>query len=545
MLSLLPCFAAPTPANGDELEKLLRRPLSPSSVVLLPKYAADPRVAERLTLALRSPNADTRGVAARVVNLAALKSVLPAVSAALSAESDSDAAKEEMRTLISLGGTAEGETILAAARRLAPALDPELARMVARFRGPEAIPLYFSALRHLALSPPDRKAFFRLATREQADRLVGASALAFGRKDSAAWQAILNVAGNLGLKLDEPVFLEALRSQDTVFRGEAAWYLARAHCESPPANSEAILAAISAPRGETEVGDPELHFGEEMLRRVLGRPAVEDAAWIACLESAPDCHLDSDFQQSPLLRFLTPGERQAIERRNGKNLPQEVKSVTAKPVPLPREKELRLVTGLPKGIVRDLFEQEGCDGRRGWFAVAALRFRVDGLPSNISLESAPQWASCRRAAESLFLMALAPEDENVPSESVRTYVVPLASTAMLCNEGSRFSQGPRAGPGPGVVRVRAKVEPPRLLKKIQPMYPTLARKAREEGVSIYEAIITPEGCVRDLKLLKSSAPLLDVSGLLAISQWRYRPASLDGRPVNVYLTVTVTFRLDT
>jgi hypothetical protein len=532
------------PANGDELEKLLRRPLSPGSIVLLTKYPADPRVAERLTLALRSRDAATRGVAARVVNLAALRAILPAVVTALSAESDPEAAKEEVRTLISLGGPTHDETVLAAARRLAPALDRELVRMVARLRGPQVISLYFSTLRSLALAPSDREAFFRLATREQADHLLGASARAFGSKDSAAWQAILNVAGDLGLKLDEPVFVEALRSRDTVFRGEAAWYLARAHCESSPANSEEILAAISGPEAAAPGDDPELRFGAEMLRRVLGRPAVEDVAWIACLESNPDCHLDSDFEVSPLLSFLTPREREAIERRNGRALPQEAKSAAEKPAPLPREKGLRLVTGLPKGIVRDLFERERCGGsvRSGAFSVAVLRFRGDGLPSSVLLQEAPQRTSCRRAAESLFLMALAPEDEYVPSESARTYVVPLASAEMLCNEGSSYSQSASAGPD-GIVRVRAKVEPPRLLKKIKPIYPMAAWQYHEQGISIYEAIITPAGCIRDLKLLRSSTPLLDVAGILAISQWRYRPATLDGRPVSVYLTVTVTYSL--
>jgi outer membrane biosynthesis protein TonB len=33
-------------------------------------------------------------------------------------------------------------------------------------------------------------------------------------------------------------------------------------------------------------------------------------------------------------------------------------------------------------------------------------------------------------------------------------------------------------------------------------------------------------------------------GMEAISRWQYQPATLDGRPVRVYLTVTVTFRLN-
>src|SRR6266498_3233107 len=52
-----------------------------------------------------------------------------------------------------------------------------------------------------------------------------------------------------------------------------------------------------------------------------------------------------------------------------------------------------------------------------------------------------------------------------------------------------------------------------------------------------------EGGVEDVKVLKSVNPLLDASAVRAVQQWRYRPATLNGRAVRVYLTVTVTFNL--
>ena len=68
-------------------------------------------------------------------------------------------------------------------------------------------------------------------------------------------------------------------------------------------------------------------------------------------------------------------------------------------------------------------------------------------------------------------------------------------------------------------------------------------KARMEGVVILEAIITASGSVEEVKVLKSVNPLLDASAVRAVQQWRYRPATLNGRAVRVYLTVTVTFNL--
>ncbi|HLN80941.1 MAG TPA: TonB family protein [Thermoanaerobaculia bacterium] len=103
------------------------------------------------------------------------------------------------------------------------------------------------------------------------------------------------------------------------------------------------------------------------------------------------------------------------------------------------------------------------------------------------------------------------------------------------------------GTGPGTgdepLRVGGDVKAPQLVNRVEPSYPEAARKARMEGVVILEAIITASGNVEDVKVLKSVNPLLDAAATRAVSQWRYRPATLNGRAVRVYLTVTVTFNL--
>jgi protein TonB len=103
------------------------------------------------------------------------------------------------------------------------------------------------------------------------------------------------------------------------------------------------------------------------------------------------------------------------------------------------------------------------------------------------------------------------------------------------------------GTGPGTgdepLRVGGDVKAPQLVNRVEPSYPEAARKARMEGVVILEAIITANGNVEDVKVLKSVNPLLDSAATRAVQQWKYRPATLNGRAVRVYLTVTVTFNL--
>lgn len=85
---------------------------------------------------------------------------------------------------------------------------------------------------------------------------------------------------------------------------------------------------------------------------------------------------------------------------------------------------------------------------------------------------------------------------------------------------------------------------PKLLRRVEPGYSEAARKAGMEGVTILEAIVTADGNVEDVRVLKSVNLLLDASAVRAVQQWKYEPAKLDGNPIAVYLTVTTTFRLD-
>ncbi len=87
------------------------------------------------------------------------------------------------------------------------------------------------------------------------------------------------------------------------------------------------------------------------------------------------------------------------------------------------------------------------------------------------------------------------------------------------------------------------VRAPVLLERVEPDYPEAARRARIEGTVVLEAVITARGSVEEIRVLRSINPLLDQAAERAVRRWSYRPATLNGRAVRVYLTVTVDFRL--
>jgi protein TonB len=86
------------------------------------------------------------------------------------------------------------------------------------------------------------------------------------------------------------------------------------------------------------------------------------------------------------------------------------------------------------------------------------------------------------------------------------------------------------------------VRPPELVTKVQPEYPEVARRARAEGKVILEIVVNRNGEVESAKVLKSH-PLFDQAAIDAVKKWKYNPALQSGRPVKVYITVVVDFKL--
>jgi periplasmic protein TonB len=81
-----------------------------------------------------------------------------------------------------------------------------------------------------------------------------------------------------------------------------------------------------------------------------------------------------------------------------------------------------------------------------------------------------------------------------------------------------------------------------IITQTRPVYPALARQARIQGNVVLHAIIDKDGNVAQLEVV-SGHPLLVQAALDAVKQWRYKPTLLNGDPVEVDTTITVTFTM--
>lgn len=84
---------------------------------------------------------------------------------------------------------------------------------------------------------------------------------------------------------------------------------------------------------------------------------------------------------------------------------------------------------------------------------------------------------------------------------------------------------------------------PRLIKKVNPVYPAEALKKKIAGTVIVEATIDEKGKVKDGRIIKSPDPLLTDAAMGAIKQWVYEPFIINGKAKSVVFTVNVTFTL--
>lgn len=93
------------------------------------------------------------------------------------------------------------------------------------------------------------------------------------------------------------------------------------------------------------------------------------------------------------------------------------------------------------------------------------------------------------------------------------------------------------------VRLTAAMVRPQVLHSVQPRYTEAGRKAGVQGAVIVEAIINERGKVTDIHVLRGLPAGLEQSAVDAVRQWTFKPATLDGRPVKVYFTLTVNFTI--
>ena len=87
------------------------------------------------------------------------------------------------------------------------------------------------------------------------------------------------------------------------------------------------------------------------------------------------------------------------------------------------------------------------------------------------------------------------------------------------------------------------LEKPRLIREVKPFYPREPHDRKIQGAVLVEAVILENGSPGDVHVIRSLDPDLDEAAVAAARKWRFRPAMMNGSPVQVLVTIELSFTL--
>lgn len=80
--------------------------------------------------------------------------------------------------------------------------------------------------------------------------------------------------------------------------------------------------------------------------------------------------------------------------------------------------------------------------------------------------------------------------------------------------------------------------------RVEPEYPEEARQQNIQGPVVLDVRIARDGAVQEVKVL-SGQPLLADAAIAAVKQWRFKPRTWQGHPVEMQTKITLNFRMPT
>ncbi len=504
--------------------------LTPGPVALLLEAVADPATAPQIAAALGHSDPQVRGAAARVAHVAALRSLQPDLLAVLATETDRGAALEEIRAAFTAGAGLDQVTASAERLRL---VEP-MVIAYARTHGPASDSVLPTVL---ALKEPPLASFVEQATRRGRDGLGRFAAPALRDANAPLWRAVLSAAPASGTSaLPTSLLVAGLSSPGAPLRVATAWYVLSSESRPPSLPPIDAMAGPGTNAAEIEL---EQAFVFALLRRAYEGNVGRD--WATELRGAGADEWRGRLGEPAVARLLTRAEARAasaaITNGDDEEMLTKLALLPVKPLPAGDRTPMHLLPPLPAGLARDVLAVTGCEPRDDEAAAAAVLYHPDGRPKSVTMIDAARSAGCERAVRNLMSLGLTSATTETATQVVLAWLGPddLACTDVGTPETPR-----RVGRSSGRSRP---VEEPKKVRDVKPIYPAEAKSKGSQGMVLTEAVIGPNGCIRELDVISSPDRLLSQAAILSVSRWRYTPTLLEGVAVPVLMTITVNFKI--
>lgn len=133
--------------------------------------------------------------------------------------------------------------------------------------------------------------------------------------------------------------------------------------------------------------------------------------------------------------------------------------------------------------------------------------------------------------------------EKLRQKDVKIYRELNDGFQLVADTGFGIPNAPAVDEPISLSEVEGDVKAPEKFSYPQPQYTEAALKARLQGIVIVQTTIDRQGNVTYIKVLKGLPMGLNEEATKAIKQWKFKPATLNGKPVEVLYNLTVNFRL--
>lgn len=97
--------------------------------------------------------------------------------------------------------------------------------------------------------------------------------------------------------------------------------------------------------------------------------------------------------------------------------------------------------------------------------------------------------------------------------------------------------------GNRVLRIGKGLKPPKAIKTEDPHYSSAARRAHLQGTNVFMVAIDDKGEMIDALMVRSLEPSLNYQSLVALRDWKFKPAEFEGKPVACTVNVEINYRL--
>jgi len=170
--------------------------------------------------------------------------------------------------------------------------------------------------------------------------------------------------------------------------------------------------------------------------------------------------------------------------------------------------------------------------------VIALTIGADGTPANVVVIRSAGETFDAAAIKAVTDSKFQPGSLNGRPVAVRTHIrVPFDASHNPANPAIfRFPPRNPADSQAGQI-------PPAVLHTVDPQYSDEARRAKIQGAVLVSALVGVDGLPTDVHVTRSLGHGLDEKAIECVSQYRFRPAQRDGKPVATHVNVEVNFQL--